>query len=1118
MARLKHSLPEAVSSGDEADDTLSSQTSKRQRLSHRDGSEGASNTSEEAESAASGSDSASSDSDSDSDDGQTRAADRSGELDVPENGIITQVELVNFMCHRALKVKFGPAINFVIGHNGSGKSAILTGVTVCLGGKASVTQRASSLKSLIREGAKSASVRVTLKNEGEGYKTAQYGDEIHIERRFSRDGTSGYRIMAAAGTTVSTKREELDEILDFFGLMVDNPMTILSQDTARSFLSNSTPEEKYSLFMKGIRLDDLRKDYDLLRESIDIARANLRSKGGSLKDSAEAAKRAEARYNETQNQRGIFEKLRLVQKQYVWHQVELKENQLKDEERVLEQTRVELGLAEDETAKATTQYDESKAEVTRATDARTDVARRREELEGLFESRRQPVRDAKESLLKIQNDERQLGAKMEATQRKIDSTKDKIRAERQRLADLDGGQRLAIEQKIQANDERIRDYREGVHEANADVGRVNSVAAELDDRRARLQKQAEYKREQMAALDAKIRNLVTHQSQYLSVFGPNTKALLDAIERDKGFREKPVGPIGMHVRLKKPEWGPLLETFFGNTLEAFAVTSRDEQRRLQKLAASYRSHAPIIIRKDEKFRYDHNVPADFDTVLDALEVDNEYIRYLLIDAHSIERVILVPDRKRADEIMYQNPPKVYQCYALNPNNTLNGFRVGQKRGASGSQPVKGRSDPPRMKTDIDMQMSALEQEKAVLAEQVKTAELELKDVDKEAAVQRNQLQTVKSKLLQLNASIRELEDDNERLAFQLTESDDTSKLTSLEDSLAESMAELKNIEELDYPSLIREKDLRKTKLEEAGAALSDIRERAAAIDAEAEAAAEAETQAMHRCLQAEANAKHRESQVEKRKATLDSISLRLQSTKRDLVEVTKMAAEMAPDRVDVPANTSAERLEETINGLSAQYRRAQRNMNGTVEEVAEEYARCKRAYEQAKTELHDLHRLIESLVQTYKERLDRYIQFRMYICNRAKAIFKRTLNLRGFRGQLIINHENETLHLMVQPADNDTAETQSRNVKTLSGGEKSFTQICLLLALWDAMNCPLRGLDEFDVFMDAVNRRVSLKLMIDAAREAHQTQTVFITPQDMGNLQFGQDVKIHRMADPERHQ
>lgn len=38
-----------------------------------------------------------------------------------------------------------------------------------------------------------------------------------------------------------------------------------------------------------------------------------------------------------------------------------------------------------------------------------------------------------------------------------------------------------------------------------------------------------------------------------------------------------------------------------------------------------------------------------------------------------------------------------------------------------------------------------------------------------------------------------------------------------------------------------------------------------------------------------------------------------------------------------------------------------------------------------------------------------------------------------------------------------------RGAKTLSGGEKSFSQICLLLALWEAMGSPIRCLDELYV-------------------------------------------------------
>ena len=69
-----------------------------------------------------------------------------------ENGIIEEVLCTNFMCHNKLRVRFGPLINFIIGHNGSGKSAVLTALTLCLGGRATATNRGQNLKSFIKEG------------------------------------------------------------------------------------------------------------------------------------------------------------------------------------------------------------------------------------------------------------------------------------------------------------------------------------------------------------------------------------------------------------------------------------------------------------------------------------------------------------------------------------------------------------------------------------------------------------------------------------------------------------------------------------------------------------------------------------------------------------------------------------------------------------------------------------------------------------------------------------------------------------------------------------------------------------------------------------------------------
>lgn len=69
-----------------------------------------------------------------------------------EHGILERVECYNFMCHDHFQVELGPLINFIVGKNGSGKSAVLTAITLCLGGKASATNRGQSLKSFVKEG------------------------------------------------------------------------------------------------------------------------------------------------------------------------------------------------------------------------------------------------------------------------------------------------------------------------------------------------------------------------------------------------------------------------------------------------------------------------------------------------------------------------------------------------------------------------------------------------------------------------------------------------------------------------------------------------------------------------------------------------------------------------------------------------------------------------------------------------------------------------------------------------------------------------------------------------------------------------------------------------------
>lgn len=66
----------------------------------------------------------------------------------------------------------------------------------------------------------------------------------------------------------------------------------------------------------------------------------------------------------------------------------------------------------------------------------------------------------------------------------------------------------------------------------------------------------------------------------------------------------------------------------------------------------------------------------------------------------------------------------------------------------------------------------------------------------------------------------------------------------------------------------------------------------------------------------------------------------------------------------------------------------------------------------------------------------------------------------------MFNDNESLLCLLVQVQPSKTAGTEgAKDLRSLSGGERSFSTVCFILALWDAMESPFRCLDEFDVFM-----------------------------------------------------
>jgi len=173
--------------------------------------------------------------------------------------------------HRKLSVDLCRNVNFIYGQNGSGKSAILTAIQICLGSGARRTNRARSLKELVRKDASSASakVRVTLLNKGsDAFQHDIYGDYITVERTIAlRGGFNGYKLFNADNVERSRSKKDLSEMLDKLNIQVDNPVAILDQEEAKKFLTGKA-EEKYKFFMKATELERIDNTYKNTMEQI----------------------------------------------------------------------------------------------------------------------------------------------------------------------------------------------------------------------------------------------------------------------------------------------------------------------------------------------------------------------------------------------------------------------------------------------------------------------------------------------------------------------------------------------------------------------------------------------------------------------------------------------------------------------------------------------------------------------------------------------------------------------------------------------------------------------------------------------------------------------------------
>lgn len=1016
-----------------------------------------------------------------------RRSNRAGDLNhAAENGILESIDCINFMCHKRLHVELGPLLNFIVGENGSGKSAVLTAITLCLGAKASSTNRGGSLKNFIKEGADSSVLIVKIKNQGhDAYQRDTYGDVIIVERHFNRNGGSGFRLKSQTGKIVSDKKSEVEQIVEYYCLQVDNPLNILSQDNARQFLNQASAKQKYKFFLQGVQLQQLDDDYRVIEE---YATSNEHKEGDletKLDHAQKEYEKSRREYEIFLQAEGMRNECRLLSQKAIWAQVVEAERETERNEQRIAQADGQVADAQHVLTQRTQELEVVDDRVAQAEAALRATKEDEELLKSNADKAQQNYDDAQRDLVKIHKDERDARSQGQVALNSVNEYEKRIQEEEQRLQDLNGDAHSRKIEELEAAQARYQEVETESEKARLSVPAINQTIAAASKESQTIDKYTLQKRDDIKATQNRIKELERGQGSLYDAYEHNLPNLLRMIEHDAGFDQKPIGPIGAHVRVKKPVWSPILERTFGETLNGFVVTSKRDQQRLRDMMRGLRlNRCPIFIANTRLIDTSRTEPDEnFDTILRILKIDHPLIRSQLIINHRIEQTILVETKQDADRIMVVGaaPPRnVAACIHLFKEKGFGwGVRVVANANRINSSPIRppDRSQKPRLRSDLlqetsvqNEKMKHLESELSELVNQRREQQQHIEQGRRDLAEARKTVEENKQRAREIKVEIDDIQQDLdsfdgadgrlEILREDLRKAQDDHEfygnqygaLTLRKAEQNGRVEELKAVHKSEKKSL-KEFEARLKKAEDKVKRCSDSR--SISVQKKNEA---------HDSLQMAQNEKER----------LEGKRPRLEETVR---EHTAAASEACPQRVHVGEGETYEALLTKYESLRRTLQERQRRRGTTDEQVITRANTTKADLEQLKKEIE----LVRSANQGFKallgNRLEKWRMFQRYISSNSRANFMFLLSERDFRGRLILNHEIHTLEVQVEP-DKTRRNAAARNTKTLSGGEKSFSSICLLLAIWEAMGSPLRCLDEFDVFMDNVNRAISTNMLV----------------------------------------
>mmetsp|Transcript_38319 Transcript_38319/g.95079 ORF Transcript_38319/g.95079 Transcript_38319/m.95079 type:complete len:1065 (-) Transcript_38319:299-3493(-) len=1055
------------------------------------------------------------------DKGKAPATEAEGEA-AHGNGTILRVKVTNFMCHHNLEVELGPRINFIVGENGSGKSAVLTAMCLALGTNAKKTERSvKGIKGFIREGANFAKLEVSIRNVGpDALDPALYGEVITVERTISASGSAPFKIKSQWGKDVGHSKEHLVRITDHFNIDVDNPIVVMSQDKTREFLHSGKDTDKYKFFVKATLLEDIQHRLAYVKGAVAEMDKLIMEKEDELPRVEQEVDTLQEEADSFQKMEEYLAKVEELRNRLAWADVNEAEVVQSELEERVENHRTTVTRKLEEQLRA-------QEAVVAGSKAENDEAYARLEA---FSARVKLVLEEKAVAQRKSNDCDRAVRKRDTDLRAHDNNiKDKTQTAAA-LQEAIANARLSVEQQSQAQDASIqRDI------ADAEERKEGTKVA-LDELRARedelLKKVAAANGEEhsmrngVTALersaqeaDANLRSAEKDDGNQLLKFGRGMPALAKLLQqRAKEFSKPPIGPIGMHIKLKDQQWAQAVEEHFGGFFAGYIVANMADRSKLDKMMRDAGCPPNIHVTNYNVDKYqmaENQLPsAAITTMLDVLEIEHPAVFNVVVDNTGIERVALVPDEGQARKIVYRGPQQ-----AANVKEAYTFQRKLWQRGQTQFENPYRNNNVPRLAVDKTQYILQLRREMETQATEKQIAERRLQDHRRLKDGLNTELKDAKAA-----KRVAQTQDDAARFAVNEAKSAAAEKAGPAVVDVESLESELKELQGQLNGELKERRDVLVAAKVEAAAAVKEALEEHKAMQAGAAADAEEGT-ALQERFEAAAGTVHLatehlhyfQGKTQELAGVIALDERTIEEYKAVVVDKTGAASKVC-SRETAQGYIAEGDTEMESTALTNLHERAKR-------QVEKESRRHARPQEDVMRALADTRRKFKRLQNTLKnarepcQRLQKGVKTRQKLLSEtAKSVNKEVshrfnyyMAKKGHAGKVVVDYKAATLELDVKMHGQGQT---VKDTRSMSGGERSYSTLALTLSLGESIESPFRAMDEFDVFMDAVNRKVSMDALIAFARDPFNLdkQFLFITPQDISAVDAtASDIKVQKM-------